>query len=177
MLTTIVGEKMTYLKFTMMTLILASASLYAETAKVVYDLTSGDSSKIEKHLINSVRALSHYYKEEKIEFKVIVVISGDAYKYFVDDLKHSPYAKNKDTAEVQEKFRHRLSILNENGVTFNMCATGMKARGIEKQTLYKYVHADVMKGVYLIEAQNNGYVSSLTTLFQYSNSISPKRIR
>ena len=136
---------------------LTSASLYAKTAKVVYDLTSGDSTKIEKHFINSVRALSHYYKEENIDFKVIVVISGDAYKYFVNDLKHSPYADDKGVASVQEKFKYRLAMLNEQGVTFNMCANGMRARGIHKETLYKYVHADVMKSIYLIEAQNDGY--------------------
>ena len=131
--------------------------LHAQTAKVVYDLTSGDSVKIEKHLINSIRALSHYYKEEKIEFKVIVVISGDAYKYFVDDLKNSPYAKDENVHEVQKKFKHRFLSLNDNGVTFNMCASGMRARKIDKDTLYTYVHADVMKSVYLIDAQNDGY--------------------
>ena len=39
---------------------------YAQSAKVVYDLTSGDSSKIGKHLINSVKALGKYYKDNKL---------------------------------------------------------------------------------------------------------------
>jgi intracellular sulfur oxidation DsrE/DsrF family protein len=138
-------------------MIISLTTLSAQTAKVVYDLTSGDSVKIEKHLINSIRALSHYYKEENIEFKVIVVISGKAYKYFVDDLKNSPYAEDTSVQEVQKKFKHRFLLLNDSGVTFNMCVTGMKARKIDKNTLYKYVHADVMKSVYLIGAQNDGY--------------------
>lgn len=131
---------------------------YAQNAKVVYDLTSGDSSKIEKHLINSIKALGKYYKEDKIELKVIVVISGDAYKYFIDDLEKSPYALEQDVIEVQKKFKTRLKDLNEAySVTFNMCSSGMRARKIDQNTLYRYVHADVMKSVYLIEAQNNGY--------------------
>lgn len=131
---------------------------YAQSAKVVYDLTSGDSSKIGKHLINSVKALGKYYKEEKIELKVIVVISGDAYKYFINDLEKSPYALEQDVIEVQKKFKIRLKELNDAyGVTFNMCSSGMVARNIDYNTLYQYVHADVMKSVYLIEAQNNGY--------------------
>jgi intracellular sulfur oxidation DsrE/DsrF family protein len=148
---------MNNLKILVLFVLVSLTTLSAETAKVVYDLTSGDSVKINKHLINSIRGLSHYYKEEKIEFKVIVVISGNAYKYFIDDLKNSPYANEENIYEVQKKFKHRLKVLNENGVTFNMCESGMQARNINKESLYKYVHADVMKSVYLIGAQNDGY--------------------
>jgi len=138
--------------------LLGFGALYAESVKVVYDLTTGDSQKIEKHLINSINAVGKYYKEQNKELKVIVVISGNAYKYFVNDLKSSPYATDQDVLRVQGKFSHRLQNLNDTyGVTFNMCSSGMKARKIEKSTLYKYVHADVMKSVYLIEAQNDGY--------------------
>jgi len=65
--------------------LMGMSTLLADTAKVIYDLTSGDSVKIEKHLIKSIKAVSKYYKKEKKEFKAIVVISGDAYKYFVND--------------------------------------------------------------------------------------------
>ena len=139
-------------------LLLSVSTLYANETKVVYDLTSGESTKIEKHLIKSVKALSKYYKNKKKELKIIVVISGNAYKYFVNDLQNSPYAADKDLAVKQEKFKEDLlSLHNKQGVIFNMCATGMKSRKIDKNTLYKFVHADVMKSVYLIEAQNDGY--------------------
>lgn len=131
---------------------------YAQSAKVVYDLTSGDSAKIEKHLINSIKALGKYYKKEKITLEVIVVISGDSYKYFVNDLEKSPYASEEEVIKVQKKFKTRLKDLNDiYGVTFNMCSSGMRARQIDQNSLYQYVHAEVMKSVYLIEAQNNGY--------------------
>ena len=149
---------MNLLRIIILTLVLHTSTIYADTAKVVYDLTSGDIVKIDKHLINSIKALGKYYKEEKTELKIIVVISGNAYKYFVEDLKNSPYAQDDDALDMQEQFKHKLAYLNESlGVTFNMCSSGMKARKIKRETLYKYVHADVMKSVYLIEAQNDGY--------------------
>lgn len=149
---------MNVFKRVLMVSLLGLSTLYAENAKVVYDLTTGDAQKIEKHLIDSIDAVAKYYKKENKELKVIVVISGDAYKYFVNDLKASPYASDKDALGVKEKFSYRLQNLNDTyGVTFNMCSSGMKARKIAKSTLYKYVHADVMKSIYLIEAQNDGY--------------------
>ena len=144
-------------KYIIVFVLMSMTILHAQTAKVVYDLTSGDSVKIEKQLINSIRALFHYYEEEKIELKVIVVISGDAYKYFVNDLNFSPYSKDKEVIDIQKKFKHRFATLNDKGVTFNMCVTGMRSRDIDKDTLYKYVNADAMKSVYLIGAQNDGY--------------------
>ena len=130
----------------------------AKEAKVVFDVTSGDSHKIGKHLINSVNVLETYYKKENIDLKVIVVISGDAYKYFIEDLKKSPYATQTEVADVQAKFKTDFQKLNDKyGVIFEMCANGMRARKINPNNLYKFVHADVMKGVYLIEAQNSGY--------------------
>ena len=139
-------------------LLLNAGMIYADEAKVVYDLSSGESTKIEKHLIKSINALLKHYKNEKKELKIIVVISGKAYKYFVSDLKNSPYALDKDALDMQEKFKQSLTNLNDDhAVTFNMCSTGMKARKIDKKTLYNFVHADVMKSVYLIEAQNDGY--------------------
>ncbi len=139
-------------------LVIGTSALFADTAKVVYDLSSGNSVKIEKHLIKSIKTVAEYYKKEKKEFKAIVIISGDAYKYFVNDLKKSPYADQKDLFEIQPHFKTLLKNLNDKyHVTFNMCLTGMKARKIPKDILYQYVHADVMKSVYLIEAQNAGY--------------------
>lgn len=139
-------------------LALNTSLILADSAKVVYDLKTGESNKIDKVLINSIKALAKYYKEEKQELQIIVVISGDAYKYFIEDLKNSPYFMDDDLLEVQKNLSPRLQYLSDAyGVTFNMCAAGMNSRGIERETLYKYVHADLMKSVYLIDAQNDGY--------------------
>ena len=68
-------------------LLLLSSAVYADVAKVVYDLTTSDVQKIKKHLIHSVTEVSKYYKSQNKEFKAIVVISGHAYQFFVEDLK------------------------------------------------------------------------------------------
>lgn len=139
-------------------LLLGMDLLYADTLKVVYDLSTGDSRKIETHLINSIGAVSRYYIAEKKKLEVKVVISGDAYKYFIDNLKASPYASEKDVADIQAYFKIRLQDLHDvYDVTFQMCSSGMKMKNIEKQTLYKFVEAEKMKSVYLIDAQNDGY--------------------
>ena len=45
--------------------LLSLSSVYADTVKVVYDLTTGDNDKIEKHLINSISAVAKHYAERK----------------------------------------------------------------------------------------------------------------
>ena len=70
----------------LITTLLSFSSVYADTVKVVYDLTTGDRNKIEKHLIYSITAVAKHYASMKKKLKVMVVISGDSYKYFVNDL-------------------------------------------------------------------------------------------
>ncbi|MBU1927498.1 DsrE family protein [bacterium] len=149
---------MKWLKAVVITCILTASTMYADEAKAVYDLTSGDSAKIEKDMIKSIKNVSQYYKGQNKKFKTIVVISGDAYKYFIRNLSDSPYSEDKSALEIQPKFISVLKELNDSyHVTFKMCSAGMKARGIKLETVYKFVHADAIKNVYLIDAQNAGY--------------------
>ena len=131
---------------------------YADAAKVVYDLTTSDVQKIKKHLIHSVTEVSKYYKSQNKEFKAIVVISGQAYQFFVEDLKNSPYADDSELKALQSELKPLFEKLQkEHNVTFDMCETGMDARDIHKESLYKFVNAEMMKSIYLINAQNDGY--------------------
>jgi len=139
-------------------ILLSSVFSLAEPAKVVYDLTSGEITTIKNKLIRSLTAVAKHYEDKKEDVDIIVVISGDAYKFFIEDLKSSPYANDKKTEDIQMTFHSGLETLHTvYGVTFNMCETGMKARKIEKKSLYKFVNAEMMKSVYLINAQNEGY--------------------
>lgn len=145
-------------KSLLLLLLLGSYTLYAESAKVVYDLTSGDPAKIKKHLIKSVNAVADHYKSQNKTLDVMVVISGKAYKFFVEDLKNSPYANDAEVQKLQKELKPLLAKLhNDKHIVYNMCQTGMKARHIKKETLYQFVNADAMKSVYLIDAQNKGY--------------------
>lgn len=131
---------------------------FGQTAKVVYDLTSGDLQTIKHKLIRSVTAVAKYYAAKKEHVDIMVVISGDAYKFFIDDLESSPYANDEEIEDIQMTFKPRLEALHTvYDVNFNMCQSGMQARKITKKSLYPFVNAEKMKSVYLIDAQNGGY--------------------
>lgn len=88
----------------------------------------------------------------------MVVISGDAYKYFVEDLENSPYKDDKDLVEIQKRFRPLLLELNdEYDVIFEMCKAGMKSRDIKAESLYPFVNSDKVQPIYMIDWQNAGY--------------------
>ncbi len=139
-------------------ILLSTVFSIAEPAKVVYDLTSGEIMTIKHKLIHSLTAVAKHYASKKEHVDIIVVISGDAYKFFIEDLESSPYAKDEEVEDIQMTFKSRLESLHAvYGVTFNMCESGMKARKIAKKSLYEFVNAEMMKSVYLINAQNDGY--------------------
>ena len=149
---------MKIIKTVLLGLLLSLTSLIAAEQKVVFDLTSGDVVKIEKHLIKNIEGLAGYYKANGIEFKAVVVISGSAYKYFVKELKDSPFNGKMKVARAQKKLAPLLEKLHtQYGVEFDMCKAGMKARKIDKKVLYGYVKTDLNKSVYLIRWQNDGY--------------------
>ncbi len=146
------------IKIVLLGLLLSMSALMATEQKVVFDLTSGDAATIEKHLIKNIESLSGYYKANDIDFKAVVVISGDAYKYFVQDLKSSPFKGKLKVARAQKTLEPLLAKLHtEHGVEFDMCKAGMQARKIDKKVLYSYVKTDLNKSVYLIKWQNEGY--------------------
>ena len=135
-----------------------AAALYGEGAKAVFDLTSGDIQKIEKHLIKGLSATAEYYRDHNRSFKAIVVISGNAYKFFISDLKHSPYADMQEVSEKQSYLRTQFRNLQDSYyVKFKMCSKGMKSRKIPEAVVYRFVEMDKIKNVYLIDAQNQGY--------------------
>ena len=130
----------------------------AEERKVVFDLRSGDPARIEARLVEDIKYMTNHYRERDIEFKAVVVISGRAYKYFIEDLENSPYKDETELVELQSKFRPIFEELNEDyGVTFEMCEVGMSDRNIEPETLYSYVNSDKLQAVYLVDWQNAGY--------------------
>jgi len=148
---------MQFLKIVLVGLLLSVSSLIAAEQKVVFDVTTGDADKIQKHLIGTIKGLVEYYEINKVEYKIAVVISGKAYKYFVEDLKNSHYKGKMKVSRAQKKLAPQLKALQNQGVEFDMCQAGMKARGIDKKVLYSYVVTDKNKSVYLIEWQNRGY--------------------
>ena len=130
----------------------------SEDRKVVFDLTTGDSERIERRIVNNIKFLTKHYKENDIELKAVVVISGDSYKYFIKDLDNSPYKGDADVAKAQKVLAPLFQeLVDKYNVRFDMCGSGMLSRDIKPESLYSYVHYDKMKYVYLINWQNLGY--------------------
>jgi len=138
--------------------LLLSAGVLAEERKAVFDLTSGDPERIEGRIIETIKGLHEHYASIGIEFKPVVVISGNAYKYFIRDLDNSPFKEDGALAALQPQFETAFTELHtQYNVRFDMCGTGMKARKIDASTLYPFVNTDKSKYVYLIDWQNAGY--------------------
>ncbi len=133
------------------------ATLHANNHhKVVFDLTSGQDIIVEKALFNIIKNIKSYYKQKDID--VAVVISGDSYKYFIKDIKNSPYSDDSDIIALQPKLEPKLQELNDKfKVKFYMCSYGMTSRDIPEESLYNFVKAEKTKSIYLIELQNDGY--------------------
>ena len=148
---------MRMIKMIVIGLLFILSSLVASQQKVVFDVTTGNADKIQKGVVQTINGLVSYYEENKIEYRIVVVISGKAYKYFVSDLKNSPYKGKLKVVRAQKKLASKLQKLHLKGVEFEMCQAGMKARGIDKTVLYDYVVSDKNKSIYLIEWQNRGY--------------------
>jgi len=125
--------------------------------KVVYDLRIGDEKKINSK-IQSLKAVANHYIEKKSDYKIAVVIGGDAYKFFVDDLLFSPYDKDAELKALKTKIGPKLRELAEvYDVNFTMCDVGIEYRAIPEDSLYDFVEAKKTRSIYLIEFQNDGY--------------------
>jgi len=139
-------------------LLLVAATAIAEERKVVFDLRAGDPGRMEDRLVGDIKYMADHYEKQGIDFKAVVVISGRAYKYFIDDLDNSPYKEEEGISELQDKFRPMFKELSEDyGVTFEMCTVGMKILNIKPESLYSYVNSDKLQAVYLIDWQSQGY--------------------
>jgi intracellular sulfur oxidation DsrE/DsrF family protein len=125
--------------------------------KVVYDLRTGEAKKI-TNLIGSINAVANHYIGMKSDYKISVVIGGDAYKFFVDDLLFSPYDKDAELNALKPKIGPKLRELAEvYDVNFTMCDVGIEYRAIPEDSLYDFVEAKKTRSIYLIEFQNDGY--------------------
>jgi uncharacterized protein len=121
-------------------------------AKVVYALTSGDYSTVEQRLVRNVEGLQRYYKAQGETLEVAVVIYGNAYEL----VKKRPMAVK--TTHAHRHLKEGLMHLKEAyGVQFDICAAGMRKRGITPEEIYDFIQPVFNKDVGLITWQNQGY--------------------
>lgn len=138
-------------------LVLATGTL-ADERKVIIDLRSDSTSRIEARLIGDLRDMRAHYAAEGHELTAVVVISGKAYKFFVEDLDESPYKNEAGLAEINQGLVPLMQeLVSEHDVDFQMCTVGMRDRGITKDALYSFVKAEKSQPILMIDHQNDGY--------------------
>ena len=126
--------------------------------KVVIDLTAGDMKTIERKLLSGIAKYKAHYESNLEELEVSVVIHGDAYKYFINDLKSSPYKNDVELILKQKDIKPRLkSMSNIYEVEFLMCKSGMKKLKINENNLYKFVKLVPTSSIGLIDKQNEDF--------------------
>jgi len=130
----------------------------SEERKLVYDLKLGDADEIVFALFDDIKYNTAHYAQRGIDFKAAVVISGQAYKFFVEDIENSPFKDDPELAAIQQRFRPILKELVEDyGVEFNMCVIGMRRRNLTADVLYPFVDATKSQPIYLADYQAAGY--------------------
>lgn len=129
-----------------------------EIKKVVIDFRSGDIKSFEGYILSGLSQNIQYYREKLEDLKVVVVIHGNGYKFFIKDLQNSPYQDDRKLMEKQKEFKERLeNLVRFYGVKFEICEAGMKARGISMDSLYPFVKPIYSALTGLVEWQQKGY--------------------
>lgn len=130
----------------------------AEERKLVYDLKLGNAERIVGYLFDDIKYNAAYYTEHGHDFRAAVVISGQAYRFFVEDIDNSPYKDDPELRAIQAKFRPILEeLVTDYGVEFRMCVIGMERQGLTADLLYPFVEAEKSQPIYLTDYQADGY--------------------
>lgn len=134
--------------------------LYAEEGvkKVVFDLTTGKLDAIEKKVLSGIVFNKTHYENKLEKLDVAVIIHGNAYKFFINDLKNSPYKNDTNLIKAHDQLAKRLSAMAKNyDVEFIMCEAGMKSLKINQKTLYNFVKLTPSSTIGLIDKQNDHF--------------------
>jgi len=129
-----------------------------KTAQVVYDLTTNNMEVFERKILKAIVANKAHYEASLTELDVVVVIHGDAYKFFLKNPLKSIYKEDKVLIEKYKNLAKRVSSMVDNyDVEFLMCGAGMKKRELKKSDIYKFVTIIPNSTIGLIDKQNEGY--------------------
>lgn len=137
-----------------------SGILFAEEGvkQVVFDLKTGSIETFEKKVLQGIAYHKNYYEGKLEKLDVAVVIHGDAYKFFVKDLKDSPYKNDQVLAAAHDQLSKRIATMAATyEVEFLMCEATMTKLKIDKSNVYDYVKLTPNSTIGLIDKQNDHY--------------------
>ena len=142
----------------MATQLSASESDEEVVRKVVFDLTTGDMKTFEQRILSGVARYTAHYQGIMQEFDAVVVIHGDAFKFFVKDLANSPYKDQAKLVKANKDLKIRIASASDiYEVEFLMCEANMLKAGLTQEDIYPFVKIVPSSSMGLIEKQNEGY--------------------
>lgn len=144
--------------FLLLTLFLSFLHAQEDTKKVVFDLTTADIGVFKQRVLSGIVNQKAYYEGKFQELDVAVVIHGNAYKFFIEDVKKSAYKNDKELIAQQEELKKRIkSLVSNYHVEFLMCSSGMSKINLAKEQIYPFIQFVPNAAIGLIDKQNSGF--------------------
>ncbi|ADR34309.1 hypothetical protein Sulku_1648 [Sulfuricurvum kujiense DSM 16994] len=146
------------MRFVLFVLVLTATFAFADTKKFMIDLKTGDIESFNNQLLVGVPGTIDYFTAQGDKVEVAVVIHGESYKFFVENLDNTQYGMDKALAERQDAIRKRLvEIEKKYHIRMEICMNGMHRKGILSEDLYPFVTPIKSAMVGLVKWQNAGY--------------------
>ena len=146
--------RMIILLFLFMKILPADESL----AKVVFDLSTSDIEVFERNILKGIVFHKAHYESSLKELKVVVVIHGGAYKFFLKDPMHTLVKSDKKLVKTHKSMGKRIaSIADLYEVEFLMCKAGFTKRNLQEKDIYSFVSMVPTSTVGLIDKQREGF--------------------
>jgi len=146
------------MRFALFILLFVVTIAFADTKKFVIDLKTGDREAFSNQLLVGVPGTIDYFRAQGDTVEVAVVIHGEAYKFFVDNLDNTQYGLDKSLVEHQEVIHKRLDEIEKKyNIHFDICMSGMHKKGILTEDLYSFVTPIKSAMVGLVKWQNGGF--------------------
>ena len=99
-----------------------------------------------------------YFSAQGVTVEVAVVIHGESYKFFINNLENTQYGLDKSLVEHQEVIRKRLEEIEKKyKIHFEICMVGMHKKGILTEDIYPFVTPIKSAMVGLVKWQNAGF--------------------
>lgn len=145
------------MKFLLMVAI-AAVWLFADTKKIVFDLTTGDIETFQTRFLTGAPSTIDYFQKQGDTVKAAVIVHGNAYKFFVDHLENTKYGIDANLSARQEDLHRRLEEMSRKyGIVIEVCQAGMARNGILKEDLYPFAGTVRSAMVGLVRWQSEGY--------------------
>ena len=131
---------------------------FAETKKFMIDLQTGDMDSFKTRFIGGVSSTADYFIAQGDTVSIAVVIHGEAYKFFVENLERTQYGMDQLLVANQEALYQKLiEFQKKYNVTLEICQVGMNKKGILGEDLYPFVTPIKSAMVGLVKWQNKGF--------------------